>query len=186
MKIFSQFDESLKSLGQADRRSILGISAGPVTYDKAASRSKLDVDEINLDACDEALTILSRRFEFGGGLPPLLLDRMSSPETADLCLEWLISSRASSLSVDELVERIRVAYSAGASRSYVPNFPGPAARRWHMVEEILSRPWDFPRSLVVLATRAVLRRKTSYKPVSKVAIDDGWFEDEADRARLRP
>jgi hypothetical protein len=186
VKMFSQFDESLKSLGPADRRAILGISVGPATYDKTASRSKLSVDEISRDACDEALTILSRRFEFGGGLPPLLLDRMSSPETADLCLEWLISSRASSLSVDELVQRIRMASSSGASRGYVRNFPGPAARRWHIVEGILSRPWDFPRSLVVLATTAMLRRKTSYKPVSKVAIDDGWFENDADRAGLRP
>lgn len=184
-KIFSQFDESLKSLAPADRRAILGISAGLAGYGKAESRSTLNVGDINLEACDEALTILSRRFEFGGGLPPLLLDRMSSPETADLCLGWLVSSRASSLSVDELIERIRMAYSLGASLSYAPEFPGPATRRWQMVDGILSHPRDMPRSLVMLATAAMLRRKTSYKPVSKVALEDGWFGDE-DEARLRP
>jgi len=132
------------------------------------------------------LTILSRRFEFGGSLVPLLLDRMSSPETADLCLAWLVSSRASSLSVDELIERIRMAYRSGASQGYAPDIPGPAARRWQMVDKVLSHPRDLPRSLVMVATAATLRRKTSYNPVSKVALQDGWFEHEADGARLRP
>jgi hypothetical protein len=184
-KMFRQFDESLKSLGPDDRRAVLSISEGVVTRTREVSRSTLNLDDIDLEACDEALTILSRRFEFGGGLPPLLLDRMSSPETADLCLEWLVSARASGLSVDELIERIRQAYSAGASRGYAPNFSGPAARRRQMIDGILSQPWDLPRSLVGLATRAMLRRKVSYTPVSKVAIQEGWFEDEADGAGLR-